>query len=129
MLKRVARKPACVKLIAAIVVILALTAVAPAVASAACDTKMGSSFSNSNPLINITANNGGHFPVHIMVGQYSWGSSGGVANLGGGYYKQKYVFAPGFYTVGSTPRVDLTYPSTAGSCASVNFRRNITVIS
>ncbi len=127
--KRAARKPVWIKVIGAIAVVLVLTAVAPAVASAACDTRMGSSFSNSNPLINITANNSGHFPGHITVGQYSWGTSGGVANLGGGYYKQKYVFAPGFYTVGSTPKVQFTYPSTAGSCASFTFQRNITVIS
>jgi hypothetical protein len=122
--RRLRRGP---KLILALILVVAALA-ATGVASAACDARMGSQFSNSSPLINITANNGGNFPGHITVGQYSWGTNGGVANLGGGYYKQQYTFLPGWYVVGSSPVVQFVFPSSAGACASYVFSRHITVV-
>jgi len=73
-----------------VLIVAAISLGAAGVASAACDARIGSQFSNSNPNITVTANNNSVFPAHITVGQYSWGTNGAPNNLGGGYYNQRY---------------------------------------
>jgi hypothetical protein len=126
------RHPRRLRRASRMIVVLGIMVVSLAVAgvaSAACNAHIGSQFSNSNPSIAVTANNNGVFPGHITVGGFSWGTSGGVTNLDGTNFLQHYSFLPNSYTVGSTPKVQWVFGSTAGACASFVFSQNITVVS
>jgi hypothetical protein len=127
--KRQVRRLCRVPKIVTLLIVTAISLGAAGVASAACDARIGSQFSNSSPNITVTANNNGVFPGHISVGQYSWGTSGGVNNLGGGYYNQHYSFLANQYVVGTNPTVQFTFGSSAGSCASYFFSQSILVAS
>jgi len=123
--RRLRRAPRMLVVLGVMMVSLAFAGVA----SAACNARIGSQFSNSNPSIAVTANNNGVFPAHITVGGFSWGTSGGVTDLDGTNFLQHYTFTPNSYTVGSTPKVQFVFGSTAGACASFVFSQNITVVS
>ncbi len=116
--------------VVALLITAAISLGVAGVASATCDVRRGSQFSNSSPLINITANNSNHFPLQITVGGViSWGVSGSSVDVGGGYYKQAYTTGANEYTVGTNPYIDFNFPSTAGSCASFVYHQTILVAS
>jgi hypothetical protein len=80
------KKHRAMRLLGLVALVLAVSGVAAPYASAVCDINIGSQFSKSNPLINVTANTS-VTPAGVTVGGLGWSWNGVKTNLGGGYYR------------------------------------------
>jgi hypothetical protein len=108
-MRRIATK---IALLSAVLSVLAFAG--PAIASA-CTVTHGSSFSASNPLINVTATTS-QLPDSVLVAGIGWPyQSGSQTQLDSTHWLEKYTYAGGGYVAGHSYSVDIYWAS--GSCA------------